>query len=254
MRRTLLALSLALVATSPSSAEESAPRKRIGLALGGGGARGGAHVGVLQVLEELHVPVDAIAATSMGAVIGGIYAAGVPIETIDRSMREANWSDVLDDRPAYRDLVLRRKEDASRYLVDFELGIFRGRFGQPHGLRAGQKLAFETRALLVDTPLDSDFDRLPIPFRAVATDVETGESVVLDHGDLVQSILASFAVPGVFAPVDIDGRLLIDGGVSDNLPVGVVRGLGADVVIAVDVGALLAKRDKLKSSMSVLSQ
>jgi NTE family protein len=250
-----LVVLLAFVSTAGAGASEPAtPRPRIGLALGGGGARGGAHVGVLEVLDELHVPVDVIAGTSMGAVVGGVYAAGVPIERIDRAFREANWSDLLDDRPAYRDLVFRRKEDASRYLVDFELGIHDGRFRQPHGLRAGQKLAFEARALLIDTPAETDFSKLPIPFRAVATDVETGERVVLDHGDLVQAILASFAVPGVFAPVAIDGRLLIDGGISDNLPVELAREAGADVVIAVDVGALLVKRDKLNSMFSVLGQ
>jgi NTE family protein len=248
-------LVLVAVALVPSGyAETAARRPRIGLALGGGGARGGAHVGVLEVLEELHVPVDVIAATSMGAVVGGIYAAGVPIDRIDHAMRDADWSDLLDDRPAYRDLVFRRKEDASRYLVDFELGIHKGHFRQPHGLRAGQKLAFEARALLLDTPPQTDFSKLATPFRAVATDVETGERVVLDHGDLVESILASFAVPGVFAPIEIDGRLLIDGGITDNLPVDLVREAGADVVIAVDVGALLVKRDKLKSMFSVLGQ
>src|SRR5262245_27661954 len=253
-KRGFAILVLLISAVAVAAAEPDAPRPRIGLALGGGGARGGAHVGVLQVLDELHVPVDVIAGTSMGAVVGGVYAAGVPIEQIDRAMREADWADLLDDRPSFRDLVFRRKEDAARYLVDFELGINNGHFRHPHGLRAGQKLAFEARALLIDTPEENDFARLPIPFRAVATDVESGERVVLDHGDLVQSILASFAVPGIFAPVDIDGRLLIDGGISDNLPVGVAREAGDDVVIAVEVGAPLAKRDKLNSMFSVLGQ
>jgi NTE family protein len=241
-------------AASLCAAQSEPERPRIGLALSGGGARGAAHVGVLQVLEELHVPVDSIAGTSMGAMIGGIYAAGVPIERIDRVMREANWADLLDDRPSFRDLVFRRKEDASRYLVDFELGIRGHKFRQPRGLRAGQKLGFEARALLLDTVPESDFSRLPTPFWAVATDIETGERVVLDHGDLVESILASLAVPGVFAPVEIGGRLLVDGGIVDNLPVDLVRDAGADVVIAVDVGTPLANRDKLRSMFSVFGQ
>src|SRR5262245_37054057 len=120
-RRPIAILVALISAAAVAAAEPDPPRPRIGLALGGGGARGGAHVGVLEVLEELHVPVDAISATSMGAVVGGLYAAGVPIERIDRAMREANWSELLDDRPPYRDLVFRRKEDASRYLVDYEL-------------------------------------------------------------------------------------------------------------------------------------
>jgi len=249
---TLLAL---LLASSTARAEEpAAARPKIGLALSGGGARGGAHVGVLQVLEELHVPVDAIAGTSMGAMIGGLYAAGVPADRIEQVLRGADWGDLLEDRPPYRELIYRRKEDASRYLVEFELGISDGKLKQPRGLRAGQKLAFEARVLLLDTPRESDFARMPIPFCAVATDVETGERVVLNHGDLIESILASLAIPGVFAPVEIDGRLLVDGGMVDNMPVDIARGEGADVVIAVDVGTPLAKRDKLGSMFAVLGQ
>ena len=255
MLRTLTTLGAALLVLSPLRAEDSSPpRPRIGVALGGGGARGGAHVGVLEVLEELHVPVDAIAGTSMGAMIGGLYAAGVPAARIDQQLSTADWSDLLDDRPSYRDLVFRRKEDASRYLVDFELGIRGGKIRQARGFRAGQKLAFEARALLVGLPPENDFSRLPIPFRAVATDVETGERVVLAEGDLVESMLASLAVPGVFSPVEIDGRLLIDGGITDNLPVDVVREQGADVVIAVDVGTPLMDREALRSAFGVLGQ
>jgi NTE family protein len=248
-----------LLAEGATRAEEVAPeppaaRPRIGVALSGGGARGGAHVGVLQVLEELHVPVDAVAGTSMGALIGGLYAAGVPIDRLERVLRGADWGDLLDDRPPYRELVYRRKEDAARYLVDFELGFRKGKLRQPRGLRAGQKLAFEARVLLLDTPREPDFSKLPVPFCATATDVETGDRVILDHGDLVESILASVAVPGVFAPVAIDGRLLVDGGIVDNLPVDLVRGEGADVVIAVDVGTPLASREKLGSMFAVLGQ
>src|SRR5262245_1594268 len=148
MFRTLAASSVALLAFAPCGAEDpAAPRPLIGLALGGGGARGGAHIGVLEVVEELHVPVDAIAGTGMGAMIGGLYAAGVPAERIDRALSNADWGDLLDDRPSYRDLVFRRKEDASRYLVDFEIGIG-GKIRQARGFRAGQKLAFEARAML----------------------------------------------------------------------------------------------------------
>ena len=248
----ILVLPLAVAAQGQEPSPE--PRPRIGVALSGGGARGGAHVGVLQVLEELHVPVDAISGTSMGALIGGLYAAGVPIERLEQDLRGADWKDLLDDRPAYRDLVYRRKEDASRYLVDFELGFRGGKLRQPRGLRAGQKLAFEARMLLLDAPREANFLRFPIPFRATATDVETGDRVILDHGDLVESMLASIAIPGVFAPVALDGRLLVDGGIVDNLPVDLVREQAVDVVIAVDVGTPLADREKLRSMFSVLGQ
>ena len=230
------------------------PRPRVGLALGGGGARGAAHVGVLKALERMRVPVDFIAGTSMGAVIGGLYAAGVPVERIEAELRELNWSDVLVDRAPYRHLVWRRKEDEGRYLLDLELGLRHGRLLVPSGLRAGQKLGYELQALLLPAGDVNDFSRLPIPFRAVATDMETGGRVVLDHGDLVEAILASMAVPGVFAPVEIEGRLLVDGGMADNLPVEVVRSMGADIVVAVDVGTPLASRDEIRSFVGVTSQ
>ena len=218
IRRKALTAILALPLGAAVHAQEPlpAPRPKIGVALSGGGARGGTHVGVLQVLEELHVPVDALSGTSMGALIGGLYAAGVPIDRLEADLRGADWKDLLDDRPAYRDLVYRHKEDASRYLVDDELGFRGGKLRQPRGLRAGQKLAFEARMLLLDTPREASFLHLSIPFRATATDVETGDRAILDHGDLVESILASIAIPGVFAPVAPDGRLLVDGGLVER--------------------------------------
>lgn len=249
-------LGVMIAATAaPVVAQESPPaeRPRIGLALSGGGARGAAHAGVLKVLEELHVPVDAISGTSVGAVVGGLYAAGVPAARIEEVLRKIDWNDALEDRPAYRDLVWRRKEEAARYLLDFEVGLHEGRFRLPPGFRAGQKLAFVLRALLIDAASD-EFSELTMPLKIAATDVETGELVVLDHGDLADAILASISIPGVFAPVEIDGRLLVDGGVADNLPVDLARAAGADVVIAVDVGMPLDDRRRLDSLFSVLNQ
>lgn len=249
-----------LLSASPvarSAASQDAPRPsrpRVGLALGGGGARGAAHVGVLKVLERLHVRVDYIAGTSMGAIVGGLYAAGVPPETIEAQLEGLNWPAVLSDRAAYRDLVWRRKEDEGRYLLDLELGLRGGKLLVPTGIRAGQNLGFELQSLLLPVADVHDFGQLPIPFHAVATDVETGERVVLDHGDLALSILASMTVPGVFMPVEMDGRILVDGGMADNLPVEVVRAMGADVVIAVDVGTPLATRDAIRSFVGVTNQ
>jgi NTE family protein len=238
------------------SVDEKPPahRPRIGLALGGGGARGAAHIGVLEVLEELHVPIDFVAGTSMGSIVAGLYASGLPVDRIEKELRERDWSNLLSDRAPYRDLVWRRKEDEGRYLLDLELGLRGHKLLIPTGLRAGQKLGFELEALLLPVAGVEDFSKLPIPFRAVATDVETGEAVVLDHGDLTQSILASMTVPGVFAPVEIDGRMLVDGGMANNLPVEVVRAMGADFVIAVDVGTPLSTRESIQSFVGVTSQ
>jgi NTE family protein len=206
------------------------------------------------VLERLHIPVDYVAGTSMGAVIGGLYASGLPVERIEDELRRLDWDDVLSDRNAYRDLAWRRKEDVGRYLLDLELGLRGGKLRVPAGLRAGQKLGFELQAIFLPVADVHDFSRLPIPFRACATDVETGERVVLSHGDLAQSLLASMTVPAVFAPVEIDGRLLVDGGMSDNLPVEVVRAMGADIVIAVDVGTPLSSREGIDSFLGVTNQ
>jgi NTE family protein len=238
----------------PSTPEQPSPRPRIGLALGGGGARGGAHVGVLKVLERMHVPVDYIAGTSMGAVVGGLYASGVSPERIEQEMRALDWSDVLADRTPYHDLVWRRKVDEGAYLLDLEIGLNEKKLRFPTGLRAGQKLGYEIQAYLLPVADVTDFDKLPIPFRAVATDIETGDPVILDHGDLSEAILASMTIPGVFAPIARDGKLLVDGGMASNLPVEVVRAMGADIVIAVDVGTPLASQDAIQSFLGVTSQ
>ena len=254
MRRLAAALAVSVVTAAWAAEESPAQRPKIGLALGGGGARGGAHVGVLKVLERLHIPVDYVAGTSMGAVIGGLYAAGVPVDQIDEELRSTDWSDLLADRPTYRDLVWRRKQDEGRYLLDLELGLRDWKLHVPSGLRAGQKLGFKLQTLLLPVHEVHDFSKLPLPFACVATDVETGDRVVLDHGDLAQSILASMTIPGAFAPVEIDGKLLVDGGMADNLPVEVVRAMGADIVIAVNVGTPLAKREALGSFVGVTGQ
>ncbi len=210
-------------------------RPRIGLALAGGGARGAAHVGVLEMLEELHVPVDYVAGTSMGAIIGGLYAGGLSADELREALLAIDWADALSDSPRRQDLSFRRKEDDRRYLFDLEGGIRGSRLRFPSGLRSGQKLGFLLQHLTLGAASTDDFDRLPIPFRAVATDIHTGDPVVLGHGSLATALRASMAIPGVFTAVELDGRTLVDGGISNNLPVDVVRAMGADVVIAVDL-------------------
>ena len=229
-------------------------RPKIGLALGGGGARGAAHAGVLRALEEAHIPIDYIAGTSMGAVVGGMYASGMTPDEIDRALTTTDWRDALNDRTRYKDLAYRRKEDDMRYLTVIEAGVRGGKLVLPSGLRSGQKLRFLLQSYLVPVATVRDFSQLPIPFKAVAADIETGDAVVLDRGDLAEAIRASMSIPGVFSPMEIDGRLLVDGGIADNVPVDVVRAMGADIVIAVDVGSPMLKREQLGSMLAVTSQ
>ena len=229
-------------------------RPRIGLVLSGGGARGAAHVGVLKVLEQLRVPVDAIAGTSMGAVVGGLYASGLSAGDIEKIMTSINWQDAFRDRPAREDLDLRRKQEDETFLVRFPLGIRDGHIVLPKGLIQGQRLTQTLRRLTLPVARISNFDELPTPFRAVATDLETGESVVLGSGDLTIAMRASLSAPGVFAPVEREGRLLVDGGIADNVPVDIARAMGVDVVIVVDVGFPLLPRQQLTSAPVISNQ
>ncbi len=243
-----------LAASSVRPEDHSEHRRRIGLVLSGGGALGSAHVGVLKVLEELRIPVDYVAGTSMGAIVGGLYSAGVSPAEMEEIFAEIDWRDMFDDRPPRRELPYRRKVDDQTNLARLEMGFNRGSFQLPPGLISGQKLSFTLQALAVQSAGVDDFDRLPIPFRAIATDIETGEMVVLSRGDLGRAIRASMSIPGVFSPVEIEGRLLVDGGLVRNLPVDVVREMGADVVIAVDVGLPLLEKTELASLAKVTNQ
>ncbi len=229
-------------------------RPRIGLVLSGGGARGAAHIGVLRVLEANHVPIDAIAGTSMGAVVGGLYASGLSAADIERVMTSLDWQDAFRDRPPRADLNFRRKLEDQNFLVKFPLGLKGRRFRLPRGLVQGQKLTQTLRALTLPVAQIQHFDDLAIPFRAIATDIVTGDRVVLDHGDLTTAMRASLSAPGVFAPVESDGRLLVDGGLSSNLPVDVARTMGVDVLIVVDCGFPLLERGKLESVATVSNQ
>ena len=229
-------------------------RPRIGLVLSGGGARGAAHVGVLKVLEEHRIPVDLIVGTSMGANVGAFYSAGNSAADIEEFFKTTDWASTFVDDPPRRDLSFRRKQDDQSFLIKFDVGYNGGAFQFPRGLIQGQKPRLILRNWTSDVSGITDFDALPTPFRAVATDIETGQMVVLSRGDLASSAAASMAAPGVFAPVEIDNRLLVDGGVSNNLPVDVARALGADVVIAVDVGFPLVGRDELKSALEISAQ
>lgn len=232
----------------------SSRRPRIGLALSGGGARGAAHVGVLRVLEELRVPVDFVVGTSVGATVGGLYACGHSPEFLQLTFEQTDWADVFTDRPSRKNTSFRRKQDDAEALFRFELGLGDKGFILPAGLVAGQKLGFLLHRLALPATGTEHFDDLPIPFRAVATDLDTGEMVVLEDGDLAEALRASMAVPGVFTPVELDDRTLVDGGLVRNLPVDVLRALGAERIIAVEVTTRLSSNEDTDSVISIALQ
>ncbi len=254
----LLGIALAASAGSavePQAQEETpaknAARPKIGLALGGGGALGISHVGVIRALEEMRIPIDFIAGTSMGAIVGGMYASGMSPDEMERSLVEMNWWDVMKDKTAREDMQYRRKRDDARYLMDIELGLKGSRLVMPHGLASGQKFNNVMQSMTVNAAGITDFNQLNIPYRATGTDIRQGTLVVLTNGNLATAMRASMAVPGAFTPVTIGGVKLVDGGIVDNLPVDVARAMGADIVIAVDVGKLAAEKGADKKYESV---
>jgi NTE family protein len=229
-------------------------RPRICLVLSGGGARGMAHIGVLKVLEDLKIPIDCIAGTSMGAIVGGLYASGMTARDIGATMRSLDWQEAFHDAPPRRDLAFRRKQDDRNFLVKLPLGLKHGKILLPKGFIQGQKLQETLRQLTLPFNNSTDFDLLPTPFRAVATDLETGNAVLMDKGDLAIAMRASMSAPGVFAPVELNGRLLVDGGLAENLPVSVARAMHADIVIVSDVSFPLQPRAGLDSALSISNQ
>ncbi len=246
------------VASSESSVAptDTIPRPRIGLVLGGGGARGVAHVGVLRVLDELRVPVDYVSGTSMGAIIAALFALGLTPDEIEAQVLAIDWRDLFSDTPDRSARTYRRKEDDHAYFLPVEFGIKHGTIATNRGIIAGQKLSFAIPNSDIYTAGYRGFDHLAYPLRTVATDLNTGEMVVMDRGNLLQAVRASMSFPGLFPPVQWEGRQLIDGGVLRNLPVDVVREMGAEIVIAVDVGVQPEEADEadLASFVGILSQ
>lgn len=252
------ALVLALACAAPAAAQVSGAlpeaRPRVCLVLSGGGALGIAHVGVLEVLEEMRVPVDCVAGTSMGAIVGGLYAAGYSTAELRDLALKTDWQSLIEDTPDRRRIPYRRKVDDLTYLTRWELGFSGGKLRMPSGLIAGHRLGTLLQVLALRAADTDDFDRLPLPFRAVAADIGTGETVVLRSGNLARALRASMAVPGLFSPVEVNGRLLVDGGVVANLPVDAARSMGAEVIIAVDLGEPLTAQERPDSIASILSR
>ncbi len=252
---------LYLFATQTCVAEEPSvdrnlqdTRLKVGLVLGGGGARGAAHIGVLKELERLHIPIDTIVGTSMGAIVGGLYATGMSAAELEQLVGSVDWVGALSDEPDREDLSFRRKQDDAQVPINFELGVRDKELVLPKGVIQGQKLDMLLRELTLSASNISDFDRLPIPFRAIASDIERGEIWVMGKGDLARSIRASMSVPGVFAPVRIGDRLLVDGGLVGNLAIDVMQEMGVDIIIAVDVEFPLYAPEELSSALTISEQ
>jgi len=231
---------VALSATALNESKTSkSERPKIGLVLSGGGARGFAHIGVLKVLEENDVPIDYIVGTSMGSIIGGLYAIGLTPEEIEHGVRGIAWDKVFDDFANRDHKSFRRKQDDYDFFNLQRVGITDNGLQIRPGLIEGQQIELALDRLAYPGFHIEDYDKLRIPFRAIATDIATGEPFVIKDGNIARAMRASMSIPGALPPITIDGTLLVDGGIANNVPIDIVREMGADIVIVVDVSAPL---------------
>jgi len=249
----LPALALPARAAEPPGPVPGAKRPKICLVLSGGGARGAAHVGVLKVLEEYRVPIHCIAGTSMGALVGAGYATGTTVAEFEKITGEISVELLFKEKPPRAELAMRRKADDYKPYFGPEIGVVDGGLRLPKGVVTGVQLESVLRHLSKAKGYQR-FDQLPIPFRAVATDLVTGQAVVFSQGELADVMRASMSVPGAVAPAEFGGMMLVDGMLTSNLPVDAARAMGADIVIAVNVGTPLLKRDQLTSILGVTGQ
>lgn len=242
-------------APAPQAPQADAGRPRVGLVLGGGGARGAAHIGILEVLQQLHVPVDCIVGTSMGGLVTGAFAAGQTPAEMSEALANADWDAMFQDNPDFYDMSYRNKRLSQIYLPGSELGVTPKGLQYAPGIVSGQKIKAFFNELVHDDRGERLIQDLPIPIALIATDIVTGDRVVMRDGSLSQAMRASMSVPGLMAPVERDGAKLVDGGLVDNVPIAEARQLcRADVVIAVNVGSPLLKADQIGSLLSVSAQ
>lgn len=255
---TLLLVTLAAQAQTladPPAAAAPGVRPKVGLVLGGGGARGAAHIGVLEVLERLRIPVDCVAGTSMGALVAGAWAAGLSPATMRKELGQADWADMFQDNPDFADLNYRNKRLSQRFLPGSETGITAAGAVTPPGVVSGQKIKLFFNHLVRADAGERELQQLPLPVSIIATDIGNGERVVLRDGSLTLAMRASMSVPGLLAPLDYRGRKLVDGGLVDNLPIREVRErCGAQVVIAVNVGSPPLKPEQVTGLLSITTQ
>lgn len=256
----VLLIQLCLVTSAvPAVADEASPdggstRPRTCLVLGGGGARGAAHIGVLKVLERERVAIDCIVGNSMGAIVGSLYASGYSADEIEGVLESINWNEVFHDDPMREERPIRRKDDELRFVGGVEVGLEKGGLALPKGFVQGQQLMLLLRRLYESSWNVQDFDELPIPFRCIAADIVSGDKVVFSRGDLATAVRASMSVPGAFAPIKVDGRLLVDGGMVDNVPIDEARKLGAERLIVIAVGSGMRTEEDLSSPLAVANQ
>lgn len=254
MKKHLLFLLIALLTASVTIAERATPqRKKVGLVLSGGGAKGMAHIGALKVIEEAGIPIDYIVGTSMGSIIGGLYAIGYTPEQMDSMVRKQDWQFLLSDRTPRSDKNMAERETDEQFIISvpFSKTAIREVTG---GLIKGQNISNLFSQLTLGYHDSIDFNRLPIPFACVAEDIVKGEEKVFHHGILATAMRASMAIPGVFTPVRLDGMVLVDGGVVNNYPVNVARQMGADYIIGIDVQSELKPASELSNAGSILGQ
>lgn len=248
-------LMMAALLWMSSSVGVMAEPERIGLVLGGGGARGAAHIGILEILERERIPVDCIVGTSMGGLVAGSYAAGLSPKTMRKKLSEADWTDIFLDLADYSQLSYRQKRVSRRYLAGTQIGLSERGFQIQSGVVAGEKIKLFFNQLVDDDLGERNIEQLAIPLAIVATDIGTGERVIFREGSLTQAMRASMSVPGLMSPVEYQGRKLVDGGLVDNLPVEVARDLcQADRVIVVNVGTPLRAPEEVGSLVSVSAQ
>jgi NTE family protein len=228
------------------------PRPKIGLVLSGGGAKGLAHIGALKVLEEVGIPIDYIGGTSMGSIIGGLYAIGYNSEELNNFAVYINWDNLLNDQINRKNLSFEEKEENARYIVSFP--IKEKKIGLPSGAITGQNIYALLNKMASPVYRERDFSKFPIPFLCVATDIENAEATVIKSGYLPQAMRASMAIPSLFTPETINGNIYVDGGVLNNFPVLEVKKMGADIIIGVDVGFKSQPLKTLNSIPGILSQ
>ncbi|WP_144212270.1 patatin-like phospholipase family protein [Shewanella donghaensis] len=251
MSRKIALLLLIGIFSQNVQAEE---RQTVGLVLSGGGAKGTAHIGVLKVLEEHRIPVDYITGTSIGSYVGGMYALGYTAAEIEDIMLNSPWAEGYSDTIPRENLSYRDKQHRDKFNIPVNVGYKNGGLAYPSGLLRGQTMSQLLRSSTDVVEQFGDFDDLAIPFRAVATNLVTSYAVVLDKGSIVQAMQASATVPGALQPAQIDGMLLVDGGISNNMPIDVVKEMGADIVIAIDIGSPLSTKEQLDGTFAVLEQ
>ena len=251
LHRTIILLIIFLFIISGTAFPQN-KEKKVGLVLSGGGALGVAHIGVLKIIEKYNIPVDYITGTSMGAIIGALYASGYTAAEIETIVKSVDWLTLLSDKKERKTIDINDRELFEKNILSIHFE--KGKLKVPEGAVYGQNVYNLLSQLTWHVREIDDFSKLPIPFKCIATDIQSGDAVVLERGNLADAVRASMSIPSVFSPVEIDGRLLVDGGVIRNIPVSDIKRMGADIAIVSDVGTPMYSKEELKSLFTVFDQ